>query len=69
MLYGPFKFEKKDICKSNHLFDQSLKIINNNWGVRNIEEVRDEAFKNGFQQEKIIDMPVNNFSLIYRKLH
>ena len=39
------------------------------WGIRNIEEVTDEAKKtNGFLQEDIISMPANNFSIIYRKI-
>ena len=39
------------------------------WGIRNIEEVTDEAKKNGFLQEDIISMPANNFSIIYRKVY
>ena len=41
---------------------------NDLWGIRNIEEVTDEAKKNGFFQEDIISMPANNFSIIYRKI-
>ena len=40
---------------------------NNLWGIRNLEEVSEEGKKNGFFQEDIIDMPANNFSIIYRK--
>ena len=39
------------------------------WGIRNLEEVTDEAKKNGFFQEDIIMMPANNFSIIYRKVY
>jgi len=39
------------------------------WGIRNLEEVTDEAKKNGFFQEDIIMMPANNFSIIYRKAY
>ena len=45
-----------------------LEIGNYLWGIRNLEEVTDEAKKNGFFQEKIICMPANNFSIIYRKI-
>ena len=38
------------------------------WGIKNLEEVCDESKKNGFSQEKIIKMPANNFSIIYRKV-
>ena len=37
-------------------------------GIRNVEEVGNEAKKNGFVQEEIINMPANNFSIIYRKV-
>ncbi len=68
ILYGPFKIEYKHICQSNELFDKSLKIQNNNWGVRNLEEVNEEAIINGFQQKQIIKMPANNLTLIYEKV-
>ena len=68
ILYGPFKIGNKHISQSNYVFDNSLKMQNESWGVRNLEEVNDEAKKNGFFQEDIIRMPANNFSIIYRKV-
>ena len=68
MLYGPFKICNKHISQSNYLFDNSLKIKNDLWGIRNLEEVTEEAKENGFCQEDIISMPANNFSIIYRKV-
>jgi len=68
ILYGPFKIGKKHISQSNYFFDNSLKIKNDFWGIRNIEEVSDEGKKNGFSQEDVICMPANNFSIIYRKV-
>ena len=67
ILYGPFKISNKHTSQSNYFFDNSLKIRNDLWGIRNLEEVNDEAKKNGFFQEDIITMPANNFSIIYRK--
>ena len=67
ILYGPFRIGNKHTSKSNYLFDNSLKKQNNLWGIRNLEEVSEEGKKNGFFQEDIIRMPVNNFSIIYRK--
>ena len=66
-LYGPFKIGNKHTSQSNYFFDNSLKMQNDLWGIRNIEEVNEEAKKNGFFQEDIISMPANNFSIIYRK--
>ena len=68
ILYGPFKIGNKHISQSNYFFDNSLKMQNEFWGIRNLEEVNDEAKKNGFFQEDIIRMPANNFSIIYRKV-
>ena len=67
VLYGPFKIDNKHTSKSNYLFDNSLKIKNNLWGIRNLEDVSNEGKKNGFHQEEIINMPANNFSIIYKK--
>ena len=68
LLYGPFKIGNKHTSQSNYLFDKSLKMQNEFWGVRNIEEVIDEAKKNGFFQKEVINMPANNFSIIFRKV-
>ena len=68
MLYGPFKIGNKHTSQSNHFFENSLKMQNDLWGIRNLEEVAEEAIKNGFFQEDIIRMPANNFSIIYRKV-
>ena len=67
MLYGPFKICNKHTSEKNSLFDNSLKMQNDLWGIKNLEEVCDESKKNGFYQEDIIGMPVNNFSIIFRK--
>ena len=68
MMYGPFKIGNKYTSQSNYLFDNSLKMQNNDWGIRNLEEVSFEGEKNCFSQEDIISMPANNFSIIYRKV-
>ena len=67
-LYGPFKIDNNHISQSNYFFDISIKAKNDLWGIRNLEEVSDEAKKNSFCQENIISMPANNFSIIYRKV-
>ena len=68
ILYGPFKIANKHTSQSNYFFDNSIKMKNDLWGIRNLEEVTNEAKKNGFLQENIIKMPANNFSIIYRKV-
>ena len=67
MLYGPFKIDNKHVSHSNDLFDNSLKMKNKFWGVRDVGEVTQEANKYDFIEEEIISMPANNFSVIYKK--
>ena len=66
MLYGPFLRREKQTSESNLNFDQSLKIQNPLWGIRNLENVNRIAFENGFKLDNVIDMPANNLSVIYR---
>ena len=68
ILYGPFKIGNKHISKSNYFFDNSIRAKNDLWGIRNIEDVSEEAKKNSFCQNNIIRMPANNFSIIYKKV-
>ena len=68
MLYGPFKICNKHTSQSNSLFDDSLRMQDELWGIRNLEEVSLEGEKNGFFQEDTICMPANNLSIVYRKV-
>ena len=68
ILYGPFKIRNKYTSESNYFFDNSLKMQNDLWGIKNLEEVCDESKKNGFSQKDIIIMPANYFLIIYRKV-
>jgi hypothetical protein len=66
-LYGPFKVGGLHIAPSNAEFDLSLQSQNPSWGVRNLDDVAEEALKQNFQLMKTIRMPVNNFSVIFHK--
>ena len=66
MLYGPFIRETIQTSESNLNFDQSLKLKNPNWGLRKLEDVNKIASKNGFQLDKIVEMPANNLSVVFR---
>ncbi len=66
MLYGPFLRKEKQNSESNLNFDQSLRTQNPLWGIRNLENVNDIAFENGYKLDSVIDMPANNLSVIYR---
>ena len=45
IFYGPFKFDNKHTSHSNYFFDNSFKMQNELWGVRNLKEVNDEDKK------------------------
>ncbi len=66
MIYGPFLRSRIQTAKSNLNFDQSLKLHNPLWGLRQLDEVNKLAFQNGFNLVKVIEMPANNLSVIYR---
>ena len=66
-LYGPFKVGGLHIAPSNAEFDLSLQSQNPSWGVRNLDDVAEEALKQNFQLMKTIRMPANNFSVIFSK--
>tara|TARA_Y100001968_G_scaffold306159_1_gene322720 strand:+ start:1812 stop:2441 length:630 start_codon:yes stop_codon:yes gene_type:complete len=65
MLYGPF-FKKIVNSESNLNFDKLLKSRNPLWGIRHLHRVNEIALRNNFKLHKIIDMPSNNLSVIYR---
>tara|TARA_Y100001968_G_C19232738_1_gene655303 strand:+ start:40 stop:672 length:633 start_codon:yes stop_codon:yes gene_type:complete len=64
-LYGPFFRSDKQTHENNLRFDHSLKLQNQLWGVRHLDRVNEIAFRNGFELDKIIEMPANNLSVIY----
>ena len=66
MLYGPFFRNDKQTSESNLNFNQSLKLQNPLWGIRQLERVNEIALNNGFEQDQLIEMPANNLSVIYR---
>ncbi len=67
ILYGPFIKDRKYTSESNLIFDRSLKEQNANWGLRELEKVDCVAIKNSFVKIDLIDMPANNFSVIYKR--
>ena len=65
MIYGPFLRNEIQTSETNLNFDQSLKLQNPLWGIRQLDEVNELALKNGFKQDRVIEMPANNLSVIY----
>ncbi len=67
MLYGPFFRKDKQTSESNLNFDQSLKLQNRLWGIRDLDRVNEVAFQNEFILEQLIEMPANNLFVLYRQ--
>ncbi len=66
IIYGPFFRNKIQTAESNLNFDQTLKLKNPLWGLRHLDKVNKLALENGFKLDKVIEMPANNLSVIYR---
>jgi len=66
-LYGPFHRGGRPTAPSNEAFDRGLRAQNPAWGVRDLEAVAEEAARHGLTLDEIVEMPSNNFSLVFRK--
>jgi Protein of unknown function (DUF938) len=65
-LYGPFKRGGAHTSSSNASFDESLRARNADWGVRDLDEVAREAKLRALVLERVIEMPANNLTVIFR---
>lgn len=66
-LYGPYRRAGVPTAPSNEAFDESLKARNPEWGLRDLEEVTRVAEQAGFASERLVEMPANNLSVVYRR--
>lgn len=66
-LYGPYSRDGLHTAMSNERFDHTLRTRNPEWGVRDISQIQALGREAGLNLEHIIDMPVNNFSLVLRQ--
>jgi Protein of unknown function (DUF938) len=65
-LYGPFMQGGVHTSDSNVAFDESLKLQNPEWGIRDLEDVTNIAESHNLILKKIFPMPANNFSVIFQ---
>jgi len=66
--YGPFKIGGEHTAPSNAAFDADLRLRDSAWGVRELENVADEARAHGLALEERVAMPANNQILIFRRM-
>ena len=64
-LYGPYKLGGEHTAPSNLAFDESLRLQNPEWGVRNLEDVVAAAQKEGLKFLEKVEMPANNLSVVF----
>ncbi len=67
ILYGPYRRAAFETAPSNEAFDRSLKARNPEWGLRHLEEVAAEAERNGLALDRVVEMPANNLTVVFRK--
>ncbi|XP_059475997.1 methyltransferase-like 26 [Neocloeon triangulifer] len=66
--YGPYAYGGTITPESNQRFDESLRSRDSEWGLRDIDDLQKIAGNVGLALEKIVDMPANNKTLIWRKV-
>jgi len=68
LIYGPFQIEGKCTTDSNQKFHDTLKSTGvTEWGLKDVADLKSIAAKYGLFLKEQIDMPTNNFSLIFGK--
>jgi SAM-dependent methyltransferase len=66
-LYGPFRQAGRPIEPSNAAFDTDLRQRDPRWGLRELAEVTACAAMHGLRLDRVVDMPANNLSVVFRK--
>ncbi|MEH1871036.1 DUF938 domain-containing protein [Nostoc sp.] len=66
-LYGPFKQGGEHTASSNAAFDEYLQAENQQWGVRNLDDVVAVANAQNLTLKQIYQMPANNLSVVFQR--
>ena len=68
LIYGPFQVEGTFTTESNQEFHNTLSSAGvSEWGLKDVADLKQAAANHGLELKEQIDMPVNNFSLIFGK--
>lgn len=66
-LYGPYTRKGVDTAPSNLAFDASLKARDPRWGLRAMEDMIAAAEAEALIFDRLVEMPANNLSLLFRR--
>ena len=67
-IYGPFKVDGKYTTASNEDFDKEILAAKvPEWGLKDVRDIEKAANKHGIVLKRRIDMPANNFILLFGK--
>jgi SAM-dependent methyltransferase len=66
-LYGPYRRDGRHTSPGNARFDDDLRGRDPEWGLRDLDDVRAAAASCGLALQRIIEMPANNLSLVFRR--
>ncbi|TFI57877.1 DUF938 domain-containing protein [Sphingomonas parva] len=67
ILYGPYRRAEVPTAPSNEAFDESLKARDPDWGLRDLAEVTAAAEARGLRFERLVEMPANNLTIVFRR--
>ncbi len=67
ILYGPYMRRGKHTAPSNEAFDRSLRRRDPDWGLRDMDRVAELAEGYGLGLDECIEMPANNFLVVFRR--
>jgi Protein of unknown function (DUF938) len=66
-LYGPFKQGGEHTAASNAAFDEYLRSQNQEWGVRDLDDVVAAARAESLILKQTYQMPANNLSVVFQR--
>ena len=66
-LYGAYRRDGRHTSPSNEAFEQWLKGLDPAYGVRDLADVEKVANANGFALRQTVEMPANNFSVVFAR--
>lgn len=67
LVYGPFMSNGRHTSEGNERFDLALRSQDPTQGLRSLESLESEAGRHQLVQERVIPMPANNMTIVFRR--